>query len=157
VPQEFALPIDPQNPSMTFNSSYLLPSGVALAIGVVLLAAWLRSRGRQPCPHCGRKKARAVLEIETGPTGVGPRSIVYECRGCGGAMRYARRPTGEEFWEAVEESSFTPHSSSFPRSAWECSPAAPRPLPAGTVEEDAERPQRHSHAERGNEEDRGQA
>jgi hypothetical protein len=40
---------------------------------------------------------------------------------------------------------------SFPRSAWECSPAAPRPPRDGDTEGDAERPQRHSHAERGNE------
>jgi hypothetical protein len=44
-------------------------------------------------------------------------------------------------------------SSSFPRSAWECRPrrSASSAIQPCRSEEDAERPGRHSHAERGNE------
>jgi chromosome segregation ATPase len=58
--------------------------------------------GRRPCPHCGRKSSRALAE---GPSiaGLIPARVVYVCRACGGAMRYARGPNRKEYWEAVVE------------------------------------------------------
>jgi phage terminase large subunit GpA-like protein len=78
---------------------YLIPAlGAIAALGVLPLAGWLV---RQPCPHCGRRASRTVHDVQSIVGVPDARSITYTCRACRGAMRYARRPTGQEFWEPI--------------------------------------------------------
>lgn len=56
--------------------------------------------GRRPCPHCGRKSSRAIVD-DPSTAGLIPAQVVYVCQACGGAMRYARGPNGKEYWEPV--------------------------------------------------------
>ncbi len=87
---------------MTTVTWYLLPvGGLCLALGVFRVAAWVDSRRRQPCPHCGRRAARTVVSFRPGLGQIRPESLVYACSACGGAVRYARRPTGQEYWEPI--------------------------------------------------------
>ncbi len=76
--------------------------GVVMAFGAVPLAGWLFGKGRQPCPHCGRKAGRTVRDVHSIIGGLGPRDLTYACNSCGGAQRYARRPNGQEFWEPID-------------------------------------------------------
>ena len=71
--------------------------------GAIPAAGWWFGRGRQPCPHCGRKAPRTVRDVHSAAGGLAARDLTYACRACGGAVRYARRPDGEEFWEAIPE------------------------------------------------------
>lgn len=87
---------------MSDEAPYLMPilgwASAAVALGI---AAWFLAKARRPCPHCGRKAERAIRTVHS--VAGGARDLLYECRACGGAMRYARRPDGEEFWEPIEE------------------------------------------------------
>jgi phage terminase large subunit GpA-like protein len=77
----------------------LIPAlGALAAMGLLPLAGRFV---RQPCPHCGRRASRTVLDVQSIAGVPDARSITYTCRACGGAMRYARRPTGQEFWEPI--------------------------------------------------------
>ena len=71
--------------------------------GAIPVAGWLFAKARQPCPHCGRRAPRAVREVHSAAGGLAARDLTYACGACGGAVRYARRPNGEEFWEAIPE------------------------------------------------------
>jgi phage terminase large subunit GpA-like protein len=83
--------------------SLIAAVAAATVVGAIPVAGWLFVKARQPCPHCGRKASRTVSEVHS-PGGLGARALTYACGACGGAVRYARRPNGEEFWEAVTES-----------------------------------------------------
>jgi len=73
-----------------------------MAVGAIPMAGWLFIQARQPCPHCGRKASRAIREVHS-PGGLGARALTYSCRACGGAVRYARRPNGQEYWVPVDD------------------------------------------------------
>jgi hypothetical protein len=79
---------------------YLYIAAIAAAPLFGILAF---SRGRRPCPHCGRRTARTAEAATTNPLVLRPGDILYRCRACGGAMRYARGPTRKEYWEPVRE------------------------------------------------------
>ena len=84
-------------------SSVLPLLGSVLAAGVLPIAGWLVTKGRQPCPHCGRRAARSIRAVHS--VAGGARALTYACRSCNGAVRYARRPDGEEFWEPIDKAS----------------------------------------------------
>jgi hypothetical protein len=77
----------------------LLCLAVIAAAPVVGVLAY--SRVRLPCPHCGRRSARAPESAERNPAVLRPGSTFYRCRACGGAMRYARGPNRKEYWEPI--------------------------------------------------------
>lgn len=70
-------------------------------LGALPLAGWLLAKRRHPCPHCGRKAGRAIRQAYPIPGVLVTRDLTYECCSCGGSMRYARRPNGQEFWEPI--------------------------------------------------------
>lgn len=76
---------------------------VGFLLGIVGWTWFHRSR-REPCPYCGRRSGRLLAEHRLGPDGLRPQALIYQCRTCRGALRYARRPTGQEYWEQVDES-----------------------------------------------------
>lgn len=81
----------------------LLVAILPLVAGASPIAGWLVGLGRRPCPHCGRRASRTVVVISPiGP--IAPRDLAYTCNACGGAMRYARRPNGEEFLVPIASS-----------------------------------------------------
>jgi hypothetical protein len=82
----------------TYAIVLLVPS---LMAGSVPVARWIVRRRRKPCPYCGRRASRVVREVHA-PAGLAPRALTYACRACGGALRYARRPNGEEFWVPID-------------------------------------------------------
>lgn len=86
---------------MTNDLTYLIPLLAFVAAASVLpIAGWLVTRGRQPCPHCGRRAARTIQSVHSVVGGA--RALIYACRSCNGSVRYARRPDGREFWEPMD-------------------------------------------------------
>lgn len=77
--------------------------GAVMAVGAIPMAGWLFMQARQPCPHCGRKASRTIREVHSVAGGLGARALTYACRACGGAVRYARRPDGQEYWVPADE------------------------------------------------------
>ncbi len=74
-----------------------------LAFGaVVLIVLRLRLRSIQPCPQCGKRSTRTLIDHQTGPAGLRPRTLVYQCQSCLGSMSYARESTGREFWKPID-------------------------------------------------------
>jgi phage terminase large subunit GpA-like protein len=84
---------------MPIQLLYLAVIAAAPVVGILAF-----SRGRLPCPHCGRRSARTLESSTTNAALLLPGGMVYRCRACGGAMRYARGPTRKEYWEPVVES-----------------------------------------------------
>ncbi len=68
-----------------------------------LLFSWLFALRRQPCPHCLRRAGRNLAGWGAWIGRLRPHALLYQCRSCGGLMRYARRATGQEYWERAED------------------------------------------------------
>ena len=93
---------------MTIPIWYIVPVACAVLTAIAIPIAprlLVRARGRSECPHCGVRTTRTIINFGTGSDRVSARAILYRCRNCGGAMRYARRSNGSEYWEAVGDRS----------------------------------------------------